>query len=64
MRQIDNMTPQEIETLHLKGMLSEPTTMTREQKLEATLIGIRLSLEEHGGFENTVERINAALAKP
>ncbi len=56
------MTPQEIETLHLKGMLAEPTTITREQKLEATLIGIRLSLEAHGGFENTVARINAVLS--
>ncbi len=61
MRQIDNMTPQELETLHLKGMLAKPTTMTRERKLEATLIGIRLSLEEQGGFENTIARINAVL---
>ncbi len=63
MRQIDNMSAQEIETLHLKGMLAASTTMTREQKLEATLIGIRHALEEQGGFENTVARINAALAQ-
>ncbi len=63
MRQIDNMTPQEIKTLHIKGMLAEPTTMTREQKLEAALIGIRLALEEQGGFEHTVARINAVLAE-
>ncbi len=61
MRQIDNMTPQEIETLHLKGMLAEPTTMTREQKLEATLIGIKLALEEQDGYENTIAKINAVL---
>ncbi len=61
MRQIDNMTPQEIETLHLKGMLAEPTTMTREQRLEATLIGIKRALQEKGGFENTIAVINSAL---
>jgi hypothetical protein len=61
MRQIDNMTPQEIETLHLKGMLAEPTTMTREQKLEAVLIGIKLALQDKGGYENTIAKINSAL---
>jgi hypothetical protein len=61
MRQIDNMTPAEIETLHLKGMLAEPTTMTREQKLEATLIGIKLALQYQGGYENTIAKINSAL---
>ncbi len=61
MRQIDNMTPQEIETLHLKGMLAEPTTMTREERLEATLIGIKQGLQEQGGYDNTIAVIDAAL---
>ncbi len=61
MRQIDNMTPQEIDTLKVKGMLIEPTTMTREQKMEATLIGIRLSLEDRGGFEKIISHIEWAL---
>ncbi len=60
MRQIDNMDSSEIETLRLKGMLSS-TTMTREERLAATLIGIKHSLEHQGGFEKTIENINAAL---
>ncbi len=61
MRHIDNMTPQEIETLHLKGMLVEPTTMTREQRLEAALIGIKLALQDKGEYENTIAEINSVL---
>ncbi len=130
MRQIDNMTPQEIETLALKGMTapkkdlhpldcecddcwtlyhSEPAPnktqpqhswkiekrtsgwmlISREfavflshkqqakliseayndlqahaDKLEATLIGIKLTLEEQGGYENTLKQIDSALEKP
>ncbi len=45
----------------MQVMLAEPTTMTREQKLEATLIGIKLAIQDKGGYENTIAKINSAL---
>jgi hypothetical protein len=38
MRQIDDMTPQEIDTLHLKGMLRLPTRKELSEKLHNALL--------------------------
>ncbi len=61
MRRIDKMSSDEIETFRLTGMLSERIILTREERLAATLIGIKRSLEKQGGFENTIAQIDEVL---
>ncbi len=56
MRQIDQMTPQEV-------IVEYKRVNFRMMTLESTLIGIKLALEEQGGYENTIKQIDVALAK-
>jgi hypothetical protein len=44
-------------------LLKYQSVLARSEKLAATLIGIKLALEQQGGYEATIAQINSVLAE-